>query len=234
MAFASRRLASPFVVTMALSGPSLTSPLGCAHEEPIHANPAYVEPRGLDAGMGTPVATAAPVGEPPPSNPPPVTAPIDYGPLTNPPPTHFIPSKNPPPPPPPPPPPAATLNRPPTATWNPPPPGSTNLMELLSPPPAGSQVTIIESSHEQFDRGAAAKALGSVDIAACKRAADPAGDVRVIVVFAESGRVQSASVDTATYAGTATGGCIVTRLRTLQIPAFHGGPVKVGKRYYLK
>jgi hypothetical protein len=76
--------------------------------------------------------------------------------------------------------------------------------------------------------GAAAQA------SSCRQAGDPSGSAQAKVTFAPSGRVTSAQVTGAPFAGTATGGCIAARLRAARIPAFSGDHVTVGKTIWIE
>ncbi|MEZ4262064.1 MAG: zinc-ribbon domain-containing protein [Polyangiaceae bacterium] len=82
-----------------------------------------------------------------------------------------------------------------------------------------------------FDRGAAAAALGGVNVSSCKKADGPTGSGHVTVTFAPNGSVASAAVDGGPFPGTAVGGCIAGRYRGARVPAFSGGPVRVGKSF---
>jgi hypothetical protein len=82
-----------------------------------------------------------------------------------------------------------------------------------------------------FDKSAAVVALNGAasQASACRRADDPTGTAEVIVTFAPSGRVTTATVTGPPFAGTATGGCIARMLRQAKIPAFAGEHVTVSK-----
>lgn len=93
-------------------------------------------------------------------------------------------------------------------------------------PPAARATT----STASFDRGAAAAALGGVNVQSCKKAGGPTGPGRVTVTFAPSGAAQSAVVDPP-YQGTPVGGCVAGKFRGARVPAFGGAPVRVGKSF---
>lgn len=82
-----------------------------------------------------------------------------------------------------------------------------------------------------FSSSAALTALRDATALAggCRKAGDPSGIARVVVTFAPSGRVTSAAVTGAPFAGTETGGCIASRFRTARVPAFAGEYVTVKK-----
>jgi hypothetical protein len=80
-----------------------------------------------------------------------------------------------------------------------------------------------------FDKNAAVTALqvASAQASSCRKAGDPSGMARVVVTFAPSGRVTSATVSGAPFAGTQTGGCIASQFRSARVPAFEGALVTV-------
>jgi predicted Zn finger-like uncharacterized protein len=84
-----------------------------------------------------------------------------------------------------------------------------------------------------FDRGAATAALGSVNVASCRKGDGPTGAGHVKVTFAPSGNVSSAVVDAPPFAGTPVGGCVAGKFRGAHIPAFSGGAVTVGKSFVI-
>ncbi len=98
-----------------------------------------------------------------------------------------------------------------------------------APPPPPPQA----QSSEPFDRGAAAAALGGVNVQSCKRPDGPTGSGHVSVTFAPSGGVVSAVADQPPFAGTAVGGCVAAKFRSAHVPPFGGGSVKVGKSFVI-
>jgi predicted Zn finger-like uncharacterized protein len=82
-----------------------------------------------------------------------------------------------------------------------------------------------------FDRGAAAAALGAVNVQSCKKPDGPTGSGHVTVTFGPDGGVQSAVVDSGPFPGTPVGGCIAGKYRGAHVPAFGGAPVRVGKSF---
>ena len=82
-----------------------------------------------------------------------------------------------------------------------------------------------------FDRSAAAAVLTSsaTQASACRKEGDPSGVASVVVTFAPSGRVTSATISGPPFAGTPTGGCIAATLRKARVPAFEGDRVTVSK-----
>jgi predicted Zn finger-like uncharacterized protein len=96
----------------------------------------------------------------------------------------------------------------------------------------GGGAAAAESS-APFDRGAAAGALGAVNVQSCKKNDGPTGQGHVQVTFSPSGGVQSAVADTPPFAGTAVGGCVAGKFRSAHVPPFGGGTVKVGKSFVI-
>jgi hypothetical protein len=92
--------------------------------------------------------------------------------------------------------------------------------EAAPAPPAGP-----------FDKEAARIALevAAARAQGCRKPTDPSGTARIIVTFAPSGRVTSASVSSEPYAGTETGGCVASAFRGAIVPAYAGSPVTVSK-----
>lgn len=87
----------------------------------------------------------------------------------------------------------------------------------------------------EFSPEAALVALQQVaaEAVSCKQPGEPAGNARVLVTFAPSGRVTTANVS-GVYAATPTGGCIAGRFRTATVPAFVGAHVTVSKTISLQ
>lgn len=82
-----------------------------------------------------------------------------------------------------------------------------------------------------FDANAARASLTSAAGAAsgCRKEGDPSGTATVVVTFAPSGRVTTANISGPPYAGTKTGGCIASAMRSAKVPAFSGDHVTVSK-----
>ncbi len=87
------------------------------------------------------------------------------------------------------------------------------------------------ASDKPFDRGAAAAALGGVNVGGCAKGDGPTGSGHISVTFGGDGSVISAVVDQPPFAGTPRGGCVAAKFRAVHIPAFSGGNVKVGKSF---
>jgi hypothetical protein len=84
---------------------------------------------------------------------------------------------------------------------------------------------------EPFDASAASASLAAAQARAssCRKADDPSGVAQVSITFAPSGRVTQATVAGPPFAGTPTGGCVASTLRSARVPAFVGEPVTVRK-----
>lgn len=81
-----------------------------------------------------------------------------------------------------------------------------------------------------FDRGAAAGALGAVNVESCKRPGGPTGTGHVKVTFAPDGSTSAVTVD-GPFAGTDVGTCVEAKYRSARVPAFNGAPTNVGKSF---
>ncbi len=84
---------------------------------------------------------------------------------------------------------------------------------------------------EPFDASAANASLAAAQSRAssCRKPADPSGVAQITITFAPSGRVTTALVSGPPFAGTPTGGCIASTLRSARVPPFAGEPVTVRK-----
>jgi len=101
------------------------------------------------------------------------------------------------------------------------------------PTPAPAETAAAGGGSAPFDRGAAVSALSGAASAAagCKTADGPTGSGRVSVTFAPTGRVTTAVVEGAPFAGTSVGGCVASRFRGAKVPPFAGSPVTVHKSF---
>jgi hypothetical protein len=84
---------------------------------------------------------------------------------------------------------------------------------------------------QRFDPAAAKAALASaaVGTAQCREKGGPAGKASVVVTFEPSGKVATATVSDAPFAGTSSGACIAAVLKKATVPAFSGLPGTVTK-----
>ena len=93
----------------------------------------------------------------------------------------------------------------------------------------------IEEGPALFDAVAARTTLNqqAAEASSCRKAGDPSGIAKVLVVFSDSGNVNQALVQGPPFAGTETGGCIARTMRRAKVPAFRNssgsGPVTVSK-----
>jgi outer membrane biosynthesis protein TonB len=112
-----------------------------------------------------------------------------------------------------------------------------------SPPkPAPAPVTKPEPEPDEpaatgpFDKSAAAAALARAASAAgsCRTSGDPSGVAQVSVTFSPTGRATRAIVNGPPFAGTATGGCIASRMTQAKVPPFTGSRVTVRKKVVIQ
>jgi hypothetical protein len=87
-----------------------------------------------------------------------------------------------------------------------------------------------------FSVSAAQVALtqAAANAASCAKPGGPTGQGKAQVTFAPSGRVTSANVASAPFAGTAVGGCVAGVFRRARVPAFSGEPVTVSKSFRIQ
>jgi len=81
------------------------------------------------------------------------------------------------------------------------------------------------------DAAVAALSVAASQATVCKKPEGPWGTGKCLVTFAPSGRVTSANVTGAPFAGTPVGGCVSSVFRRAKIPAFNGDPVTVSKSF---
>ena len=89
------------------------------------------------------------------------------------------------------------------------------------------------ASNARFDAAAtkAPLAQAATDAQACKQSGGPSGKVTVVVTFDPNGKVSSATITDAPFAGTATGTCIASALKRATIAPFSGLPGTVSKTF---
>ncbi len=92
---------------------------------------------------------------------------------------------------------------------------------------------VAAASDQPFSKAAAVSALGSAagSAGSCKKLGGPTGAGKVTVTFANSGRVTTANVNGAPFAGTSVGGCVASIFRKAKVPPFSGSPVTVSKSF---
>jgi len=123
--------------------------------------------------------------------------------------------------------------------------------DALEPPPSGPAATPNAGFAELFASGArsadekhgvsgpaqrfdanlakAALTTAAMQVGACREKGGPAGKATVVVTFDPSGKVSSATVSDAPFAGTSSGACIATVMKRATVPAFSGLPGTVSK-----
>lgn len=89
------------------------------------------------------------------------------------------------------------------------------------------------AANAPFDRGAAATALASIDVAACATPEGPTGTGHVTLTFSPDGRLSTAVAEGAPFARTPVGACVVRKFGGVRVPAYSGGDVTVGKSFTL-
>jgi hypothetical protein len=89
---------------------------------------------------------------------------------------------------------------------------------------------------EPFNAKAARTNLTNAAVRAqkCRDTTAPAGSASTVVTFVPSGKVADVTVTTPAYAGTHTGRCIVSKLKSAQVPPYSGGPETMKKTLTLK
>jgi hypothetical protein len=85
----------------------------------------------------------------------------------------------------------------------------------------------------RFDAAAtkAPLAQAATEAQACKQSGGPMGKVTVVVTFAPDGKVASATITDAPFAGTAAGTCISSAFKRASIAPFSGLPGTVSKTF---
>jgi hypothetical protein len=68
----------------------------------------------------------------------------------------------------------------------------------------------------------------------CRGPSDPSGTATVIVRYAPSGRVTTATVESGPFVGTPAGGCIAATFRSSRVPPFAGDTVTVKRTVTLR
>lgn len=82
-----------------------------------------------------------------------------------------------------------------------------------------------------FDRDAATKVLGGVELIKCKAPGGPRGAGHVLITFAAEGNVADVQVDRLPYKDNPVARCITAQYKLAKVPAFTGAPVTVGKNF---
>lgn len=115
-------------------------------------------------------------------------------------------------------------------------PASKTVTKEASKQPAAVKEEPKAAAAQPFNRGAAVSALSSAasQSASCKKIGGPTGSGKVQVKFAPSGRVTSATVTGAPFAGTSVGGCVASVFRRSKVPAFSGSAITVSKSFSIR
>ena len=82
-----------------------------------------------------------------------------------------------------------------------------------------------------FDRQAAATAIGEISLSKCKAPNAATGDGHVTITFAPAGVAQSAVIDKGPWVGTPVAKCMQKEFKKAKVPAFKGDAVTVGKSF---
>jgi len=101
---------------------------------------------------------------------------------------------------------------------------STQAAEPAEPKPAPEPAAEFDSNAASVALDGAAQRAGS-----CRKDGDPSGVAVVLMTFSPSGRVTSANVAGPPFAGTATGGCIASTMRSVKVPPYAGDFITVKK-----
>jgi hypothetical protein len=87
-----------------------------------------------------------------------------------------------------------------------------------------------------FDAEAARQSIAAAEarLSVCRGPSDPSGTATVIVRYAPSGRVTTATVESGPFVGTPAGGCIAATFRSSRVPPFAGDTVTVKRTVTLR
>ena len=121
---------------------------------------------------------------------------------------------------------------PPNATTDPPRPGDHSATSI-DVDPSTTPSTAPDGICAPFDRGAAARTLGSVNVQRCNRPGGKHGAGHVTITFAPvNGHVISVVVDAGPFSGTPEGACVAALFRAAAVPPFCGPQsITVGKSF---
>ncbi len=98
-----------------------------------------------------------------------------------------------------------------------------------APAEAPAEAAATNNGPFQPEAAKAALAAAAAQAAGCRKGEDPSGTAAVVITFAPSGRVTSATISGPPFAGTATGGCIAAAMRKAKVPPFDGDRITVSK-----
>jgi outer membrane biosynthesis protein TonB len=96
---------------------------------------------------------------------------------------------------------------------------------------AAQEATNAAAQEIDFNKEAARQALEDAGqrAASCRTIDTPAGAARVAVTFSPAGNVTAAVIESGPFVGTAAGGCVASKFKTVRVPAFTGDPITVHK-----
>lgn len=113
------------------------------------------------------------------------------------------------------------------------PQGTTVATSAASDTRASGAVTTVEPPpvDTAFNANAADLALSAAAQRAstCRKGTDPSGTTTVTITFSPTGRVTTANISGPPFAGTETGSCIASTMRTARVPPFAGDFITVKK-----
>jgi predicted Zn finger-like uncharacterized protein len=100
-----------------------------------------------------------------------------------------------------------------------------------SPPPKKEEPVVQATGPFSVSAAQVALTTAATNAQSCKKPGGPTGSGKAQVTFANSGRVTSATVSGAGFAGTPVGGCVASTFRRAHVPPFTGNPVTVAKSF---
>jgi hypothetical protein len=94
-----------------------------------------------------------------------------------------------------------------------------------------AEIPEVFEAHGPFQPDAARSGLAAAaaEAAACRKDEGPFGVATVLITFAPSGRVTTATISGPPFAGTPVGGCIASKMRKVKVPQFDGEHITVSK-----
>jgi hypothetical protein len=103
-------------------------------------------------------------------------------------------------------------------------------------PPAPLAEALEPANLPEFDAEAARQSIAAAEarLSVCRGPSDPSGPATVVVRYAPSGRVTTATVESGPFVGTPTGGCIAATFRSSRVPPFAGEAVTVKRTVTLR
>jgi len=93
---------------------------------------------------------------------------------------------------------------------------------------------LVEGASAPFDRDAATKALGAVDLSACRAEGAPATTVHASVTYAPEGNISRVTVDRPAGLTVGALSCIGRLLGAARVPVFEGDAVTVSRSYTIR